>query len=528
MAQPRTHLIHRRIPRKKGYEDASRLSSMLPQTVFIVAFSLCIMLLLLVGKPFQHFNLEKTTGLFLLISITITLFITYAKGFQSDHLDTKARKRLFILILLVTLLVNRIILELGNNQPWLLFCLPIPLITMTLTIMYSHRFAFDTLILIFALLMLQILVLGQEKDLNQFHFSALGILLIGSLVPIFLTRNLRRRTVLLKIGILTSLAMNLGLSAFSLLGAWYFDRDGTLGLLPSLLLLLGHGTMTGILATSLIPLLEQFSGIVTEIRLLELGDGNHPLLRMMLERAPGTYMHTQNVARIASAAVEAIGGNALLTRVGTLFHDLGKMVRPEYFTENEPNSKLFHERLSPAMSGIIILSHVKEGVALARQYKLPRVLEDFITGHHGTSCVQYFYRMAKMQAREGERIEESHFRYPGPKPQTREAAVVAIADLVEAAGRAKLDGAQTPASLQKFVHECIMSKLNDGQFEECDLSLRDLKIVEESIVKTLASMYHHRVKYPDDPDAKKRKLALLEKEEHRKMLARRKEKILTQ
>ncbi|MCK6439959.1 MAG: HD domain-containing protein, partial [Planctomycetes bacterium] len=198
------------------------------------------------------------------------------------------------------------------------------------------------------------------------------------------------------------------------------------------------------------------------------------------------------------------------------------------FTENEPNSKLYHDRLTPQMSAMIILSHVKEGVEIARQHKLPRVLEDFITGHHGTSSVKYFYHKAKMQATNGAHVEESQFRYPGPKPQSREAAILAIADLVEASGRAKLDGPQTPATMQKFVHDAIMTKLSDGQFDECDITMRDLKLAEDAMVKALVSMYHHRIKYPDDPDARIKKLAMMEKEEYRKELAKRKEKILTQ
>jgi putative nucleotidyltransferase with HDIG domain len=285
----------------------------------------------------------------------------------------------------------------------------------------------------------------------------------------------------------------------------------------------------GVFSTFLLPVFERGFNITTDLRLIELLEGEHPLINLMQQRAPGTWQHTQNVANFTKRACEAIGGNALLGEVGIKFHDLGKMVRPEFFTENEPDSKLLHDRLSPMMSALISLSHVSDGVLMARKAKLPPILEDFITGHHGTSVIKYFYYKAKENAVEGEKIEEGQFRYPGPKPQTKESAIAAIADQVEATARSRFAGGVThPDDIRDMVHQATVGKLLDGQFDECGITMQELKIAEDSMVKSLASMYHHRVKYPDDPEKSKRKQAMEAREKYRNELAKRRERILTQ
>ena len=523
----RTDLIANRLlpsrRRRQEEVDLPRLSLRFCGWLVVTSILVCI-----VTFPFE-IDLMGMAGVTVLIGAGVALFWTYVSKYQRKNLDTGRRQLLYAGLVITLLLAARLAEEFDVGTDIRMLLLPAPLIAMILTIVYDQRFALDHLILLFLVIALQNILGTESLVLEGPAIAFIGTSFVGALVAVLLTRNLRNRIRLLKVGFVSGVVMALSMFAFELIHLWNGSKEVfTLETLSWAGLFVAHGVVTGILVTSLIPIFELVFGIVTEIRLLELEDGNHPLLKTMLERSPGTYMHTQNVARLAVAGVEAFGGNTLVTRVGTLFHDLGKMVRPEYFTENEQQSKLYHDRLTPQMSAMIIISHVKEGVEIARQHKLPRILEDFITGHHGTSSVKYFYHKAKMEATKGERIDESQFRYPGPKPQTREAAIVAIADQAEAAGRAKLQGAQTPATIQKFVHECVMSKLNDGQFDECDLTLQELKLAEDAIIKTMASMYHHRVKYPDDPDAKKQKLAMLEKEEYRKELAKRRERILTQ
>jgi putative nucleotidyltransferase with HDIG domain len=231
-----------------------------------------------------------------------------------------------------------------------------------------------------------------------------------------------------------------------------------------------------------LPFIERAFRVVTDISLLEMSDVSHPLLQELVRRAPGTYNHSMTVASIGEAAADAIGANGLLVRVGAYFHDIGKMLKPQYFIENvRKGDESKHARIGPAMSTLIIIGHVKDGVDLANQYDLPQQLIDFIEQHHGTTLVEYFYHTAKSKADEqpGHRTdaEESLFRYPGPKPQTREAGVLMLADAVESASRTLSE--PTPASIENLVNKIVMKKLLDGQFEESPLTLTEIHEVED-------------------------------------------------
>lgn len=260
--------------------------------------------------------------------------------------------------------------------------------------------------------------------------------------------------------------------------------------------------VTGFLITGLLPFIEEWFGVLTELSLLELGDVAHPLLQELVRRAPGTYNHSINVASIAEAAAESIGARGLLVRVGAYFHDIGKMLKPDYFVENQGLEASRHDTLVPAMSTLIIIAHVKDGASLARQHHLPEPIIDFILQHHGTTLVEYFYRRAHEQ-REGkpdaDDVEESSFRYPGPKPQTVEAAVLMLADAVESASRVLVE--PTPARLESLVEDLSMKRLLDGQFDDCGLTLKQLRTVEDSLIKSLTAVYHGRIKYPDQRTA---------------------------
>ncbi len=260
--------------------------------------------------------------------------------------------------------------------------------------------------------------------------------------------------------------------------------------------------VAGLLMTGLLPFIEKLFDIQTELSLLELGDVAHPLLQELVRRAPGTYNHSITVASIAEAAADAIGAQGLLVRVGAYFHDIGKILKPRYFIENQGNEDNRHEALLPAMSTLVIIAHVKDGADLARQHNLPNSLIDFVLQHHGTTLVEYFYNRANEQSEsnpdEGQ-VDEHSYRYPGPKPQTKEAAVLMMADTVESAGRALSD--PTPSRIENLVHELSMKRLLDGQFDECGLTLQELRRVERSLIKSLSAIYHGRIKYPDQQSA---------------------------
>lgn len=254
--------------------------------------------------------------------------------------------------------------------------------------------------------------------------------------------------------------------------------------------------------TGMLPLVEKTFGVQTDLSLLELGDASHPLLRRLAQRAPGTYNHSINVASIAEAAADAIGANGLLVRVGAYFHDIGKMFKPEYFIENQSAGVNQHDSLQPAMSTLVIIAHVKDGADLARSHHLPEPIIDFILQHHGTTLVEYFYREAARRSEEspnGESVSDKDFRYPGPKPQTLEAAVMMLADTVESASRTLVD--PTPARIQGLVDSIAQKKMSDGQFDECGLTFKQLDRIRHSLVKSLTAIYHARVKYPGQQSA---------------------------
>jgi cyclic-di-AMP phosphodiesterase PgpH len=277
-------------------------------------------------------------------------------------------------------------------------------------------------------------------------------------------------------------------------------------LLPGLILdglwYSGGAILAGMFMTAVLPFLEKWFGIQTDISFVELSDANHPLLRQLVQRAPGTYNHSINVASLAESAAEAIGANGLVCRVGAYFHDIGKMRKPEYFVENQSAEENKHNNLVPTMSTLVIIAHVKDGVEMARQHYLPGAVLDIIQQHHGTTLVEYFFHQATRRSEESgdpAEVPESDFRYPGPRPQTPEAAVVMLADAVESASRSLRD--PTPARLEGLVHTISKKKLDDGQFDECSITLQQLRIIEDSLVKSLNAMYHARVKYPDQQPA---------------------------
>lgn len=270
------------------------------------------------------------------------------------------------------------------------------------------------------------------------------------------------------------------------------------------------GFAAAIVTLALLPSLERTFGLVTGLKLIELRDPKQPLLRQLQQRAPGTYNHSLTIASLGEAAAESIGADGLLTYVGALYHDIGKMNKPDYFVENQPPGFNRHDKLSPAMSLLVIVGHVKDGLELAREFNLPRPLHHFIESHHGTTLVEYFYHRARRLAEEagrgisaaglGEEHEEAElpaeieYRYPGPRPRTKEAAIIMLCDAVESASRTMAD--PTPSRIDQLVRGIATKRLMDGQFDECDLTLRELNTIVETVSKTLASIYHGRIVYP--------------------------------
>lgn len=252
------------------------------------------------------------------------------------------------------------------------------------------------------------------------------------------------------------------------------------------------------LMTGLLPFIERPCGILTDMSLLELGDPSHPLLHELTRRAPATYSHSLQVASIAETAAEMIGARGLLVRVGAYFHDIGKILNPDYFTENQQVGQNVHDHLEPRMSTLVIVSHVKDGVDLLRQHRVPQPVIDLVEQHHGTSLVSFFHTLAARQNRDqgyNTTIDEGSFRYPGPKPQSKEAGILMLADAAESACRSLRE--PTPGKIEAMVRHISEDKLKDGQFDESGLTLRELRTIENSIINSILAMRHNRISYPD-------------------------------
>ncbi len=255
----------------------------------------------------------------------------------------------------------------------------------------------------------------------------------------------------------------------------------------------------------IVPFIEHFFGIITDVRLLELTGIHQPILKEFEEKSPGSYQHTLNVAKLADAAAVAIGARYLLARAGAYYHDLGKMTKPKYFTENQVTAedKKTHSKISPHMSTLIIKNHIREGIEIAKKHKIPQIIIDFIPQHHGTGMIKYFYIQAMQNFQNSDSadpVREEDFRYPGPKPQSIEAAIVMLADSVEATITSKLSKPFVKEDdIRRVVRDTISGKFNDGQFDECDLTLKDLHTISESFVKSFLSRFHQRIDYPQSP-----------------------------
>jgi putative nucleotidyltransferase with HDIG domain len=323
------------------------------------------------------------------------------------------------------------------------------------------------------------------------NLAMAALVLVGNLLATFRVQQYRQRSSILLTGLFIGLANILTLIAFGLMSSNLFTWPRAYEALCGLL----GGVLAAVVVSAVLPLLESIFKCTTDIKLLELASLNHPLLRQLIMHAPGTYHHSMLVGTLAEAAAEAIGANALLARVGSYYHDIGKMLTPEYFVENQAGRGNKHDRLSPSMSALIIMAHVKDGIKLAKEYKLPQRIIDMIPQHHGTNLITYFYNKAKeLEDPHVQQVHEGDYRYPGPKPQTREAAIVMLADKVEAASRVLAE--PTPQRITGLVQRLVSNIFMDGQLDECDLTLRDLQKINDAFVRTLIAIYHHRVEYP--------------------------------
>ncbi|RLS58595.1 MAG: HDIG domain-containing protein [Planctomycetota bacterium] len=430
----------------------------------------------------------RATRLAVLFSLVIVLSIL--TGYYAVHNEPRlVRNPGRLAVYLTALVLTAGLARLLSFDPLRAEIVPLLVTTMILAIAYNQELA---LLTGFALSLL--ITLGTTAELG--HFVELVGTAAAAVIPL---NRVRSRSTLIKVGFTAAFVNFLVVGGVGVVQSQSVEMLQETHLLTYGLKSAAWSLAAGYFVAGSLPFVEQVFDVVTDIKLLEMSDPSHPLLQELVRRAPGTYNHSIAVASLAEAAAESIGANGLLVRVGAYFHDIGKMLKPHYFIENvQSGSESKHEHLAPAMSTLIIIGHVKDGVDMARQHHLPKQLIDFIEQHHGTTLVEYFYREATRQAEQQPdqaETEESSFRYPGPKPQTREAGVLMIADAVESASRTLTD--PTPKRLETLVHSITMKKLLDRQFDECSLRLSEIRSIEQSLVKSLIGVYHGRIRYPE-------------------------------
>jgi len=369
---------------------------------------------------------------------------------------------------------------------WLALTLPLTLITMVVVTAYDRRMAL-------VIAGVTIAAIGVALDLSVAQCFAV---FAGGATAAWRLGEIRSRADVVRATVLVMAALSLGVAAVAVV-----DRPAVgpaVRELPwDMLLASLGGFIAGAITLFLMPTVEKIFDVTTGMTLSELRDPKQPLLRTLQQRAPGTYNHSLNVATIAEAAAQSIGADALHLYVGCLYHDVGKLNKPDYFVENQPRGLNKHDRLSPAMSLLVIMGHVKDGLELAREYNLPRSLHHYIESHHGETLVTYFYHQAKQAAESDENVaapEEIEYRYPGPKPRTKEAAILMLCDAVEGATRAMSE--PTPSRIATLVHDIAMQRLRDGQFDDCELTFAELNLIEDAVTKSLCSIYHGRIAYP--------------------------------
>jgi hypothetical protein len=406
------------------------------------------------------------------------LVIIYLFYYRRKIFDDNRMLAMISIIYVIQLLLTGIIIQYTN---WNNLTIPVILAPMLLAMLLDFGIAFITII---TFSMVMGAAIGYDY---QFAFMTI---IVGS-IAIFSVQKIRNRGQMFRAIFYIILGYFVVQIIFGLMHAQVIDKT----IKEFVYFVLPNAILTPTLAYFMIGIFERTFDVTTDITLLELSDMNHPLLQQLSVKAPGTFHHSIIVANIAVKAAEAIGANALLTRVGCYFHDIGKMDKPEYFIENQKAGENKHDSLTPSMSHLILVNHVKEGLRLAEQYRLPKAVRQFIAEHHGTTLAYYFYQKAVSL---GENVTKDDFRYPGPKPQSRETAISLLADSLEAATRAVKN--PTEKTIRDLIQQIFEQKFADGQFDECDLTVKDIAKIKEALLPVLKSIYHVRVEYPDQDD----------------------------
>ncbi|WP_200965852.1 HDIG domain-containing metalloprotein [Insulibacter thermoxylanivorax] len=442
-------------------------------------------------------NYAAQFGLILLILLMAAVLYWYIRQSDLNIRHNNVQLLMLLLIFVINVIVMKIVaLAQSQDYPYLGYLAPAALGSMLIAILLEGRLAIVCSV-IFSILSSIIFNSATNDQLFDYHYGFVS--LVVCFAAVFAIQKASQRSAILKTGLLISLLGGLAVLSITLLQDQYDLESIAL----SLVFVLASGLLTAVLAIGLLPFFEVSFGILSPLKLIELSNPNHPLLRKLLVETPGTYHHSVMVGNLAEAAAEAIGANGLLCRVGSFYHDIGKTKRPSYFIENQGNMGNPHDDLDPSISKEIIIAHARDGEQMLREYKMPKQLRDIAEQHHGTTLLKYFYHKAIKLAEENNQpidFTEEDYRYPGPKAQTKEAAIVGIADSVEAAVRSLHN--PSLEQISALVDKIIKDRLEDNQFNECDLTLRELDIIGSTLKESLLGIFHSRIEYPEDTPKK--------------------------
>ena len=429
------------------------------------------------GAEAQAVAFLPLLGRFLLNLLLLGIFATYLFLFRTE-IYRNARWVLLQALLVLTFFGVAALIARQGLAPELL---PIAFITLATAVLWDGRLALALALMVAALTGAQI----PFQAVNAW----LPVFVAGGVAALSVRAVRRRSQTWIFIAVIAGAYLGVILSLGLLSGRELPRIAQAFGWAA------GNTVVSAILAMGFLPVFEWFTRITTDQTLLEWADPNRPLLKRLSVEAPGTYAHTIQVANLSEAAANAIGASGLLCRVGVYYHDVGKMLKPQYFIENQPGGRNPHDRLKPATSAAIVREHVTEGIRLAREANLPDVLVSFIPEHHGTQDISYFLAKAKEGLGPGEQVDLEAFRYPGPRPQRRETAIVMLADSVESATRTLQD--PTPDRVRELVETIVEGKIRAGQLDEAPITLRELRTIKESFLTVLSGVYHQRIEYPE-------------------------------
>ena len=412
-------------------------------------------------------------GVVIFFAVVMLLVVIYLKKSFNEFINDDSSVILIGVVLIFVVFLSGVLKKYGFSA----WAIPTPSVAVLVTLLVSPEIAIISSLVISIFL----------GFLSGFSIHVCLFSFLGCIVGIFTSAKVKNRYDFIKIGYYIILT-----NASVLISLWLLEGWDVKLFLSSVLCGVINGIFSIVLSSTFLPYLEKFFSKTTSIRLLELGDFNQPLLRRFMLEAPGSYHHSLMVASLSESAADVVGANPLLCRVGAYYHDVGKIVRPEYFIENQSAILSKHEDLKSQMSSLIIISHVKEGERIMNEYGIGKVVTDIVRQHHGTSLVRYFYMKALEHGITDS--DEDVYRYPGPRPKTKESAIVMLADSVEAAARTMAKPSLN--RLEQLIRKITQSKLHDGQLDESELTLADLEKIVRAFTQVLASVYHYRIEYP--------------------------------